>query len=81
MKKIMVFSLVLVSTGVMGYELENQRPYKDIYGHSYKNEQNMNKDSDGDGVINRYDYNDKDSRIRTKYDSEIYKPRKSRWGY
>jgi len=40
-----------------------KRPYKDYWGNSYKNYENMWKDSDGDGIINYYDYNDRNPNI------------------
>ncbi|WP_457601090.1 hypothetical protein [Hydrogenivirga sp.] len=43
------------------------RPYKDAWGNSYKNYDNMWKDSDGDGVINYYDYNDRNPNVQTPY--------------
>ena len=52
------------------------RPYKDYWGNSYKNYNNMWRDSDGDGIINYYDYNDRNPNVWTPYQ------RKNRgWGW
>jgi len=32
--------------------------YEDVYGHRYKNPENLYNDRDGDGVIGMYDRND-----------------------
>lgn len=37
------------------------RPYKDAYGNSYSNPNNLYNDRDGDGVIGMYDRRDDDS--------------------
>jgi hypothetical protein len=37
------------------------RPYKDIYGNSYSNQNNLWKDADKDGLVGYYDNNDRNS--------------------
>jgi len=60
-----VFTLSSVSYAwTDGY---NKRPYKDNWGNSYKRQDNLCKDTDRDGVINRYDYNDRDRNIQNPY--------------
>jgi hypothetical protein len=71
---------VFASAQNYNYGYDNYRIYKDVYGHSYKNQNTLNKDSDGDGVINRYDYNDQDSRIQNKWQAETIK-RQRTFGY
>lgn len=48
-------------------ELDNKRPYKDYWGNSYKHHNNLYKDTDKDGVINYFDYNDRDRKIQNPY--------------
>ncbi len=51
-----------------GYDsYSSKRPYKDYWGNSYKHYNNLWKDSDRDGVINYYDYNDKNPNVQTPY--------------
>ena len=45
----------------------NTRPYRDSWGNRYKHYQNLWKDSDGDGVINYFDYNDRNPYIQNPY--------------
>ena len=78
MKKLIVVFALLGMVGI-GFasdwtEKGGRRPYKDVYGHSYKNAETLDKDSDGDGVSNRYDYNDRNSDVQ-------YKPRRNDFGY
>ena len=51
------------------------RPHKDDWGNSYSKPENLYKDTDKDGVINKYDYNDKDKNIQTPYQSD------NKWKY
>ncbi|MGB9935196.1 hypothetical protein [Thermodesulfovibrio yellowstonii] len=48
-------------------DLSNRRPYKDSWGNSYKHYNNLYKDTDRDGVINYFDYNDRRRDIQTPY--------------
>ncbi|ADC89779.1 hypothetical protein Thal_1147 [Thermocrinis albus DSM 14484] len=74
--KTIFLSLILlmgvVSISVAG-DWGNMRPYKDIWGNSYKYPENLYKDTDGDGVINMYDYNDRNPRIQTPYQYDPYR--------
>jgi len=58
-----------------------KRPYKDYWGNSYKNYDNMWKDSDGDGVLNYYDYNDRDPNVQTPYDRPLIRSNRGLWGW
>ncbi len=49
------------------------KPYKDSWGNSYRYQDNLWKDTDKDGVINYYDYNDKNKKVQTKSQSDYYK--------
>jgi len=65
---------------------------KDSYGH-YTKRENLYKDSDRDGVVNRYDYSDRNSSVQTPRQQDYYgtnsnygrrhdvSPRKSKGGY
>lgn len=76
MKKIITIALALFGCSLaMAYDnYDNRRIYKDVYNHSYKNEQTLDKDSDGDGVSNRYDYNDRNKNIQFKGQVDYTKP-------
>lgn len=41
------------------------RPYRDAWGNPYKTPDNFWKDRDRDGVINYYDYNDRNRNVQT----------------
>ena len=81
MKRIaFVILWVAVLTGV-SFAWENPyepRPYKDAWSNSYKNPENLYKDTDKDGVINMYDYNDKNKNIQTPYQQDYNKPVKQK---
>lgn len=49
------------------------KPYKDYWGNSYRYQENLWKDTDHDGVINYYDYNDRNPKVQTKSQSRLYK--------
>lgn len=51
---------------------DGRRPYKDAWGNSYKYYQNLWKDTDRDGVINYYDYNDRNPYIQNPYQKNYY---------
>jgi len=68
-----VFASDLFSYPSFGF---NSRPYKDYWGNSYKYYNNLWKDTDGDGIINYYDYNDRNPRIWTPYQKRT---KKWRW--
>lgn len=53
---------------------DNSRPHKDVWGNSYKHRDNLYKDTDGDGVINKYDYNDRNPNIQRKRQVDPYNP-------
>ena len=62
----------------------NKRPYEDNWGNNYKSRDNLYKDTDRDGVINKYDYNDRNPNIQNPYQRDYnqgYGSRKnrSRW--
>ena len=59
MKYAIAFLIALGLTGSASAWDNNDRQYKDVYGHSYKNATTLNKDTDNDGISNRYDYNDR----------------------
>ena len=72
--------LFLVSGATFAWEIYSDpyfrsnsgpRPYKDYWGNSYKYYDNLWKDTDGDGVINYYDYNDRDPDVWTPYQRGI----------
>ncbi len=44
-------------------QFNNSYPYKDAYGHSYKNFDNLWKDTDNDGIDNYYDRHDKNPNV------------------
>jgi hypothetical protein len=61
---------------------DNTRPYKDAWGNSYKHQENLYKDTDHDGVINLYDYNDRNPNVQYRGQFEIpTTPYKSRRRY
>ena len=70
MKRIalLMFGLILVSTSAFAYRKGSHPSWDtntyghDAYGHLTRND-NMNNDSDGDGVSNRYDRNDRNSSV------------------
>ena len=69
---LILFSAMVVFAGDLFYyqslrSNSGPRPYKDSWGNSYKNYDNMWKDSDGDGIINYYDYNDRNPDVWTPY--------------
>jgi hypothetical protein len=51
----------------------NKRPYTDAWGNHYKHQENLWKDTDKDGVINYYDYNDRNSKVQTKTQAKYNK--------
>lgn len=55
---------------------KGQRPYEDSWSNNYKRQQNMWKDSDRDGVINYYDYNDRNRNIQNPYQKDYSNPYK-----
>lgn len=70
MKRIVFFILfaMLIPSLLFAWDdLSNRRPYKDAWGNSYKHYNNLYKDSDRDGVINYFDYNDRRRDIQTPY--------------
>ena len=72
-KLIFIFVLVLLigsalaGKGLRGSGFHYSRPYKDYWGNRYKHYENLWKDTDRDGIINYYDYNDRNPRIWTPY--------------
>ncbi|HQO08752.1 MAG TPA: hypothetical protein PLK90_01955 [Clostridiales bacterium] len=50
------------------------RPYKDVYGNSYSNQNNLWNDQDNDGLVGYYDNNDRNSSwsASTKINTNIY---------
>lgn len=79
MKKLMFVVLaVLGASSVRAdwYDSDSSRPQKDVWGNSYKMESNLDKDSDGDGVTNRYDYNDRNPNIQQKGEVDFSQPKR-----
>jgi hypothetical protein len=78
MKKLL-FIIVFSCNSAIGadyYWFGNKKEYKDAYGHSYKRSETLDKDSDGDGVSNRFDYDDKNKNVQ--HDWQVpYKPKKN----
>lgn len=80
---IVILALVSVSFAGSWEYNDNKRPYKDAWGNSYKHQDNLWKDTDKDGVINYYDYNDRNRNIQNPYQQKYediynpYKPKKS----
>ena len=67
MKGIIVAVIVLAAAQAFAWENQyknNSQYQQDKYGH-HTRQNNMFKDSDGDGVINKYDYNDNNRNIQT----------------
>ncbi len=66
MKKfvLLAFAIILIPSLLFAWD---SRPYKDFWGNRYKYYENLWKDSDGDGVINYFDYNDRDPYIQNPY--------------
>ncbi len=59
-------------------------PYRDIYGHHYKKPVHLFRDSDGDGIINFFDRNDRNPHLRFTYaqirrDAPYYATYRSRY--
>ena len=79
MKYIPLVVVLLASTSVKadGWGNDNRRDYEDVYRHSYKDQDTLWKDSDRDGIINRYDYSDRDKNVQYEWQA---KPKKSRYG-
>ncbi|ADO44921.1 hypothetical protein Hydth_0521 [Hydrogenobacter thermophilus TK-6] len=72
MKKVLLVLVVLGGAFALDrlydYRLpKSSRPYKDYWGNSYKHYDNLWKDTDRDGVMNYYDYNDRNPNIWTPY--------------
>lgn len=64
----LILALVLGSCQLSAYQrIDTSKPYKDIYGHTYRDYNTLDKDNDGDGVTNRYDYDDNDKQIQYKW--------------
>jgi len=76
-KLVLVFALTItfISFAFAWDDLYNIRPYKDYWGNSYKYYENLWKDSDRDGVINYFDYNDRNPNIQTPYQYKYYLPK------
>lgn len=55
-----VFGLILTSSVAFAWDRNNGNYTQDAYGHSTRND-NLYKDSDGDGVVNYYDRSDRNS--------------------
>lgn len=80
MKKLLALLVFIAGTGYAWDYNDNNgegsRPYKDIWGNTYKKSANLDKDSDGDGVINRYDYNDRNKNVQYDWQKDYSRPRK-----
>ncbi len=75
MKTLLAIGLILGCATVSRADWYNQsRPQKDVWGNSYKIKSNLDKDSDGDGVSNRFDYNDRNKNIQRKGDVDYTYP-------
>lgn len=76
MKKFMLPMLIIIFLPSLlfgWYNSENERPYKDFWDNSYKHYNNLYKDSDRDGVINYFDYNDRKKSIQNPYQKNYYR--------
>lgn len=76
MKKILLALIIVIALPFQAFAFNNpyeERPYKDNWGNSYKNPNNLYKDTDRDGVINLYDYNDRNRNIQTPYQKDYNK--------
>lgn len=77
MRGVIIFLSLLVfastATAWDDYDSYNSRPYKDYWGNHYKHYENMWKDSDRDGVINYFDYNDRNPYIQNPYQRNYFK--------
>jgi len=61
---ILVLLIILISSWAFAWETWNSnRPYRDYWGNQYKYYNNLWKDSDNDGIINYYDYNDRNPNV------------------
>ena len=74
--KTAVIALVLLLTAAQAFAWENQyknnpQYQQDKYGHHTK-QNNMFKDADGDGVINKYDYNDNNRNVQRPQNHNPY---------
>ena len=76
MKKILLILIIVTALPALAFaftDYNKKRPYKDNWGNSYSNPNNLYKDTDRDGVINMYDYNDKNKNIQTPYQRDYDK--------
>lgn len=79
MKTAIIFVVVLglSATAIAGQwdpwggKQNNPNYDKDSYGH-YTKRENLYKDSDRDGVVNRYDYNDRNSSVQSPKQKDYY---------
>ncbi len=69
---VVILTIALVGTSQAANSGSGSRPYEDAWGNNYRNYDNMWKDSDKDGTINRYDYNDRNPRVQTPYQRDPY---------
>ena len=80
---ILFFSAVAAAWDNNSGKGKGQRSYEDAWGNNYKKQQNMWKDTDKDGVINYYDYNDRNRNIQNPYQSDYdkkgYGTGKNKW--
>lgn len=84
MKRLTYALLILLGSSIAKAEWDtdnNDRPYKDVWGNSYKYKDNLDKDTDGDGVSNRFDYNDRNKNVQRKGQYDFTKPRKAKIGW
>lgn len=65
-------AIVCYSQNYTTYPVYQPRPYTDIYGNHYSNFNNLNKDTDNDGLLNWNDNNDKSKDVYKSYDIPIY---------
>ncbi len=73
MKKGLLILLTIIGGSFAIVSFDNTRPYKDAWGNSYKHYENLWKDTDRDGVINYFDYNDRNPYIQYKYQKNLFK--------
>jgi len=65
--------LVLVASSALAWDgIYTPRPYRDHWGNHYRHYGNMWKDSDRDGIINYFDYNDRNPYIQNPYQKNYY---------
>ena len=81
MRKLISAVVVLFAAGLVNaYDYgDNSRKHKDVWGHSYERSETLDKDSDGDGVTNRYAYNDRNKNVQYDWQAPYNKQQRRGW--